>query len=89
MIAGDTGFERKETKDEGRESVAENNKKRACETERECVLGKGNQLRPEGERGQGPGMLHHLKSRKRKEQPKRLGKRKDDIQESEMTRKSK
>lgn len=69
--------------------MAENNKKRACEAEREYVLRKGNQLRPEGERGQGPGMLHHLNSRKRKEQQKRLGKSKEDIQESEMTRESK
>lgn len=33
-------------------------------------------------------MLRHLKSRKRKEQ-KRLGKRKEDIQEREIIRKSK
>lgn len=33
MLAEDKGFERKETRDEGRESVAENNKKRACEAE--------------------------------------------------------
>lgn len=38
MTKEDKGLERKETRDEGRESVTENKRKRACEAETECVL---------------------------------------------------
>jgi hypothetical protein len=55
---------RRRKRDEGREGVSEKkNKKRMCKAE-ECILGGENHLR-DAERGQGPEMFHHFKSKKK------------------------